>query len=67
MSIIILDTERRKQMIKTIIFIILFILSCIKSIIEFYEEWELVGDFMTLTKIIILKCIIWGILYLIIF
>lgn len=54
-------------MIKIIIFISLFILSCIKSIIEFYEEWELIRDFMTLTKIIILKCIIWGILYLIIF
>lgn len=55
-------------MIKIIVFISLFILSCIKSIIKLYEEWELIGnDFLTLIKIIILKCIVWGLLYLIIF
>ena len=57
-------------MIKTIIFIILFALSCIKSIIEYFEDWTInlsMYCFIDLIKLLIPKCIIWGILYLIIF
>ena len=57
-------------MIKTIIFIILFVLSCVKSIIEYAEDWTIdlsMDCFIDLIKIFIPKCIIWGILYLIIF
>ena len=48
----------------------LFILSNVKSLIEYHEEFYI--DFSTesiidLIKIFIPKCIIWGILYLIIF
>lgn len=57
-------------MIKTIIFITLFVLSCIKSIIEYAEDWRIdlsMDCFIDVVKIFIPKCIIWGILYLIIF
>ena len=58
------------KMIKTIIFITLFILSSIKSLIDYHEEMYI--DFTTecwidLIKIFIPKCIIWGIIYLILF
>ena len=58
-------------MTKVIIFVALFALSCIKSIIEYLEEWNILPITMDcvidLIKIFIPKCIIWGILYLIIF
>ena len=57
-------------MIKTVIFIILFVLSCTKSIIEYAEDWTIdlsMDCFIDLIKLFIPKCIIWGILYLIIF
>ena len=58
------------KMVKIIIFITLFILSSIKSLIDYNEEMYI--DFTTecwidLIKIFIPKCIIWGILYLILF
>ena len=57
-------------MVKIIIFITLFMLSSIKSLIDYNEEMYI--DFTTecwidLIKIFIPKCIIWGILYLILF
>lgn len=57
-------------MTKTIIFIALLILSCIKSTIEYGEDWGFALDiecFIDLIKIFIPKFIIWGVLYLIIF
>jgi len=57
-------------MIKIIIFVALFVLSCIKSIIEYHEEYYLdlsMDSFIDLAKIFIPKCIIWGLLYIIIF
>ena len=62
--------RKELTMVKTIIFIVLFILSCIKSIIEYAEDWTIdlsIDCFIDLIKIFIPKCIIWGILYLIIF
>ena len=65
-----MKNRKRLTMIKTIIFIILFVLSCIKSTIEYAEDWTIdlsMECFIDLVKIFIPKCIIWGILYLIIF
>lgn len=54
-------------MTKTIIFIILFILSCIKSIIEYAQDWTIdlsMDCFLDLMNIFIPKCIAWGMVYL---
>ena len=57
-------------MIKLVILITLFVLSCVKSVIEYGENWGFAFElecFIDIIKLIIPKCIIWGILYLIIF
>ena len=57
-------------MIKLIILIALFVLSCVKSLIEYWEDWGFAFEvecFTDIIKLITPKCIVWGILYLIIF